>query len=216
MNTTRSRTILTSVNLKAWFSVRLRIPVIAVTLIISALSAGCGSTKMVHSWKSPDFKGPAFHKVLVIGLASQPDVRRVYEDAFVKHLQAAGIDGVASNTLLLTPQTAGKAAIGQAAARSGADAVLVTHLVKTVKEAVGDEPQPGIQEYVDTSWPGTYTPAGSTQIDVVTLETRLFDAASTRVVWSGTTETFAAQKLQQAIEDVSRIIVQQLKSQKML
>jgi hypothetical protein len=154
--------------------------------------------------------------VLVIGVATPPDVRRAYEDAFVKQLQVLGASGAVSYTLLPDAQSADKAAIKQAAAQSGADAVLLTRLVKVEKQAVVIPPDPGVQDRIDSAWLGTYTPVVAGQNTIVTLESRLFDADTGQIVWSGTTQTFDAEDLHRAISSTSRTIVNELAKQKML
>jgi hypothetical protein len=51
----------------------------ALTLIALALAA-CAATSLTNSWKSPDYKGPALKKLLVVGVSNQPVVRRTFED----------------------------------------------------------------------------------------------------------------------------------------
>jgi hypothetical protein len=187
-----------------------------ILLLACGLSAGCAPTEMVGAWRSPSFHGPSFKRVLVVDMAKRADVRRMYEDAFVQALGTAGATGLASYPLLTEAQMSDKAAIAAAVARSGADAVLVTRLVKVVKQEVVIPPRPSIQEYVDTAWPGTYTPTVAGENEIVTLRTRLFGAATQQPVWSGTTQTFDAQNLKQATSSVSRIIVKQLARQKLI
>jgi hypothetical protein len=189
---------------------------IGTAALVCVLAAGCGSTQMAHSWKSPAFKGPAFKKVLVIGRAAQPNVRQVYEDAFVKELHALGASGVGSHTLLSGAQTGDREAIMLAAAQSGADAVLLTRLVKVEKQDVVVPPEPGVQDRIDSAWPGTYTPVVAGQTEIVTLESRLFDADTGQLVWSCTTQTFDAADLQRAISSTARTIVKELARQKLL
>lgn len=185
-------------------------------LLLCGLSAGCATTQIDHSWKSPAVGGKTFQKVLVIGMAKRPDVRRTYEDAMVDQLRTAGVAGVASYSLLPDAQMTDKAAVNQAIAQSGADAVLMTRLVKRVEQDVVVPPSPRMQEYIDTAWPGTYTPTVAGQTDIVTLETKLFEAGSGRLAWSATTQTFDAQDLQRAISGVSRTITRELAKQHLI
>jgi hypothetical protein len=195
---------------------RARMARTAIALLFGVLSGGCANTQIEKSWKSPEFSGRSFKKVLVIGMATRPDVRRLYEDAFVKQLEAVGAAGVASYALLPDAQMTDRAAIDRAVAQSGADAVLVTRLVKVTKQDVVVPPSPRLQEYVDSAWPGTYTPIVAGQTDIATLETKLFDAATAQPVWSATVQQFDAGNLQRAMADVSRTITKELAKQKLL
>lgn len=192
---------------------RIRVAGAAMALLACGLLAGCIYTQMQSSLKEPGYSGPAFRQVLVIGMARRGDIRRIYEDAFVTQLAARGVQAVPSYTVLPDAQLTDKEAIGQAVARFGADAVLVTRLVKLEKQDVVMPPSPRMQEYVDTAWPGTYTPEVAGQTDIATLETKLFEAGSGRLAWSGTTRAFDAQDLQRATTDVSGAIVKELARQ---
>lgn len=199
-----------------WFPIRMRSATAAISLLLCAQAVGCGSTQMAHSWKSPMFKGPAFRKILVIGKAARPEVRQLYEDAFVRQLQTVGAAGTASYPLLADAQTADRAAIDRAVAQAGADAVLVTRLVKMERRDVVVPPEPGVQDRIDSAWPGTYTPVVAGQTDIATLEVKLFDAASGQLVWSATMQEFNAGDLQRATAGASRTIVKELVRKRLL
>ncbi len=185
-------------------------------LLIGGVSAGCGYTRMDRSWKSPEFHGPAFRKVLVVGVAANADVRRTYEDAFLEQLQARGVMGVAGSTLLGDSQTTDEAAITEAVAGTGADAVLLTRLVKVEPRAIEVPPEPGVWVKIQSAWPGTYTPVVGGYVDVVTLEIRLFGAANFFFNDTATTETFVAKNLRQAVGDLARTVTKELARRKLL
>lgn len=198
--------------------IRIRAPIafVGMALLACGLSAGCAPTELKSSWRSPTAGEPAFGRVMVIGMARRPDIRRMYEDAFVRQLGAMGVPCVASYTLLPDEQMTDKAAIAGAQLRSDSDAVLVTRLVNIVKQDLVVPPGPRLQEYVDTAWPGTYTPEVAGQTDIVTLETRLFDASTGQLVWSGMTQTFDAQNLKKAIPSIARTISNELAKQHLI
>ncbi len=186
-----------------------------IAMLIAGVSAGCASNRVENSWKSSEFSGRSFKKVLVIGVAKRADVRQLYENEFVKQLEGAGAAGVASHTMLSDAQMTDRAAIGQAVARCGADAVLVTRLVKLEKKAEVVQPDVRLEEYVADAMPGAYTPTDLGEVGIATLQARLFDAASARPVWSATIQVSAG-ALKPAVNDVSRTIVKELRSQKLL
>ncbi len=105
------------------------------------------------------------------------------------------------------------AAVRQAAARSGADAFLVTRLLNVRQEPVIVPPEPGVWVRIQSAWPGTYKPVVAGQTEIVTLETRLFPAGSDQPLWSGTTQTYDAADLHKAIPGTAKTIVKDLAKQ---
>ena len=55
--------------------------------LVAVLTSSSGkSIKMITSWFNPNYKGQTFHKILVIGVAQNPEVRADFEDAMRKTL----------------------------------------------------------------------------------------------------------------------------------
>jgi len=96
---------------------------VALGLIVLAV-VGCAGTALTKSWRSPDYKGQPFKKLLVVGVSEWPELRRSFEEEFVKELKAAGVNAVPSFVLL--PET-GQAdeAQTQAVKEAGADWLLL-------------------------------------------------------------------------------------------
>src|ERR1700751_5018745 len=78
---------------------------LALLLVMSAATGAMGkSTKLVASWKNPDYSGPAFHRILVLGMSAKPGVRADFEDALSKLVAHNGVEAIAGNTILLRPE----------------------------------------------------------------------------------------------------------------
>src|SRR6185436_1827283 len=97
-------------------------------LLLALAMAACASTTLTHSWESPDYKGPALKKLMVVGVSKQSGMRRSFEDGFVKQLKAAGVDAVPSYTLIPEDAQATETQLSQAVKQAGADGALVTRL----------------------------------------------------------------------------------------
>ena len=50
-------------------------------VLCGATFANGKSTKLVTSWKNPEYSGPRFHRILVLGMSAKPGVRADFEDA---------------------------------------------------------------------------------------------------------------------------------------
>ena len=56
--------------------------------VLIATGVHAGEHKLVNRWKAPQAKGKQFKKLLVIGITSDLEVRKAFENKFVSHLRA--------------------------------------------------------------------------------------------------------------------------------
>ena len=180
------------------------------------LLAGCSNSEMMNTWKSPDAVGAPFKKVLVVGVAKRPEVRKMYEDDFVKQLKAAGVEGVSSYGLIPDIAKATRDDVKRAAGKSGADAVLVTRLVKFDKQTYTPPTNVRAEIYLGTN--DEFTPSSESVTTVtVILENQLYQTAGEHKAWSGTTKSFDPNdNLARSISDLSALIVKTLTAQKLI
>src|SRR5215470_19674549 len=100
--------------------------------VITALSA-----KMVTSWFIPKYKGQTFHKVLVIGVAQDLEVRADFEDDMAAKISRPGIETIPGNQILLRPDPKAKPDLDYLRTQirvNHIDAVVVSRLLKIDKE----------------------------------------------------------------------------------
>jgi len=180
----------------------------ATVLVLGA----CVSTSLVNQWKSPEFSGPPVRKVLVVGVTQQASVRRVFEDEFASRLRAAGVEAVPSYTIIAEDGQAEQALLEKAVEEQGADGVLVTRLVKSEQKTqvtpgyYGPAPI-GFYGWYSAAWVGYYEPPMVYQYDVVTSETSLYSPPQSRLVWSGTTETFSPRDVKKETQGFAEVII---------
>ena len=162
--------------------------------LLAALLGGCASTSLVNQWKSPDYTGGPIRKIVVVGVSQQPSVRRSFEDEFAAKLNAAGVEAIPSYTVIPQDGKVDQAVLESAVQKAGADGVLIARLVKRQQETQvtpGYYSGGGFYGGYTAAWTGYYEMPTVYQYDVVTIETTLFSPAQSKLVWSGTTETFA-------------------------
>jgi hypothetical protein len=184
----------------------------AVLLCAALLTGACASTRLVNQWKSPEFSGPPLRKVLVVGVTSQPSVRRVFEDEFAAALRTAGVQAVQSYTVITQDGQAEQAVLEQALAKVGADAVLVTRLVRReqqtqITQAYYPPPAMGFYGWYSSAWVGYYEPPMVYTYDVVTVDTSLYSPPQSKLLWSGVTETFAPSDVKKSTADYAKVII---------
>ena len=76
---------------------------LAIVLGVATLAPG-KSTKLVASWKNPEYSGPPFHRILVLGMSANPGVRADFEDALSKLVARDAVEAIPGNTILLRPE----------------------------------------------------------------------------------------------------------------
>jgi hypothetical protein len=213
----------------------IRIPAMKAGLLaaITLLASGCASTSLVGDWQNPNYRGSPLTKILVIGIHDEGDKRRVFEDQFVAHLRAHGVDAVASYTLIPRDGQVPEEEIAKAVQASGANGVLITRVVRVDKETAVTTgysqytafpafgyggPPPYYNNYYgfySTAW-ATYYPPTVQQFDVVTLETNLWAVNGKEVLWSGTTEVTDPRNLYKATDEIINVITDALAKRKLI
>ncbi|MDT0294287.1 hypothetical protein ACFQ3R_01145 [Mesonia ostreae] len=121
-------------------------------LTLCIFFASCSSTKELSNWRKANTQNEQYHKVLVIGMGEDVDVRTTFEDKLSKSLNKNGINATGSieffgNQLLTVPKTleAWRPLIDQLKS-DNFDAVLVTKIVGVE----GRKANSGIVRYYNT------------------------------------------------------------------
>jgi len=166
------------------------------------LVAGCAAVPgplTTTTWRDPEFKGPPFTKIFVVGLSAQSLVdQRGFENLMVSTLQGAGVAAVPGWQYVPTDRTPDEGTMRAAVAQSGADAALLVRLSGfTTETAVGITSgvvaPVGSDMYVGWYQPGIVTDT----YQAATIYTTLFDARTARPVWTFNPATYNPATLQQ-------------------
>jgi hypothetical protein len=181
-------------------------------LLLALVAAGCASTRVIHQWSNPDYASPPrFKKLMVIGISQQQSIRRSFEDEFVTRLKAAGVDAVPGYRFITEEGPVEEPRLREAVAQAGADATLVTRLVRMEQRYQVSPsyypPPPGFGFYrgYAGAWYGYYDPQVY-PYEVYISETSLYDTAKNVLVWSGTVETTSAGISQDIVHYVEAVI----------
>jgi hypothetical protein len=204
-------------------SIRRRIA--AAILPVLLLAACVTSTKLVNVWEDPAYAGGPLKKIIVLGLGGEGATSQTFEDIFAAELKRRGVDAVPGYTLLPRDQQPSREAMEQAAKNAGADGFLVARLVKTQKEkqyTPGYSPAvvPGVGYYNNFygyySAAVTYSPPVAYEYELVTVETNLWDVRTGKLVWAGTTQTFAPGSVNQEAPGFAKLIINALAERKLI
>ena len=173
-----------------------RSPLLAVAAALCLTS--CASTRIVNQWRNSDYvASPRFQKVLVIGVSAQQSIRRTFEDEFVARLRERGASAEPSYRYIPEEGRVDEARIDQAVTMAGADAAIITRLVRVETRTQITPgfytPPPasalGFYPGYSAAWLGYYEPPRMYQYEVYISETSLYDIARNQLVWTGTAQS---------------------------
>ena len=172
-------------------------------MVAIAILTGCAaapSPTNTTAWRDPDFKGPRFTKVFVIGLSAQSLTdQRGFENVMVSAIQSIGVSAVPGWQYVPTDRMPDQTTMRAAIVQSGADAALLVRLSAPQTEGsvgvgtVGGTTAVGPNMYVGWYEPGIVT----TTYQAATIYTTLFDARTARAVWTYNPSTYSPAVLQQ-------------------
>jgi hypothetical protein len=182
-----------------------------VLAVLALAAAACASTKLVSVYADESFAGPAFEKLLVVGLGATEGGRAAFESAVVARLEAQGVVGAASHDVIVEMEDASRARVRRLARQEGYDAVLVTRLLDVRKETRYEPPVYG-DFYGYWGHYGGYVADPGYVIETTTLvmETSLFDTVTGKVVYSAESETFQPRSRNTVIEELVPLVVDDL------
>ena len=191
--------------------------VAAATLV----ATGCAPNALVNEWKSAGYTGRSFDRVLVLAATSDPEIRRVYEDAFVQELAAMGVTATPAHAVIQADGEVPAERIVQAVGEVRADAVLLTRMIGKERKAGSYAPLP-LQAGAKAEFYAVYQAGMATRAppphgyEVYTLETSLWDATDEALVWFSTSQTFQPGNAPGAAKDLADVVVKALRQQQLL
>jgi len=172
---------------------------LATVVLVIGCAAVPGPTNTT-TWKDPDFKGPPFWKVFVVGLSAQSlRDQRGFEDLMVSTLQRSGVAAVPGWQFVPTDRTPDQATIRAAVQRSGADAVLLVRISPVTTQGSLNYGMVGGSAAVSPDMSvGWYEPGlVSTTYQAATIYTTLFDVRTARPVWTFNPPTYSPATIEQ-------------------
>jgi len=179
------------------YSLRTALCLAALSLLVGCAAAP--SPVLSTTWRDPNYNGPPFKKIFVVGLSAQSlKDQRGFENLMVSTLQGAGVVAVPGWQFVSTDRTPDQATMRAAIAQSGADAALLVRLSGFKTETAigytsGVVVPDGPNMYVGWYEPGIV----SENYQAATIYTTLFDVKTAKPVWTFNPATYNPATLQQ-------------------
>jgi hypothetical protein len=194
--------------------------ILLMTLMVSA----CIPTQVTSVWKDPAYQRQP-QKIMVIGVALTPAIKKIVEDEFVRQFKSRGVDAVASYTLLLAEQLNDHDAVIAAKLKNqGADAVLISRFVSQRNEQYFapediEYPPPyyaNCWDYYEMCAQSIYSPSYKAEDEYAVMETNLYDAGNDKLIWAVASETVMLGSDLEQIKSYIRVIVKSMVEKKLL
>jgi hypothetical protein len=174
-----------------------RVRALFLAVVALAFAAGCAPNQLLQQHANPEYVGKPFKRVLVVAVTHENVLGRVFEDRMVALLGQRGIKGVPAYAALGTSGAADEATLRAAIAATGADGMLITRTTSVDQSSVTSPGYTvtvgigtgwgGFYNYYSGVWQTTYVPPQTTVTGPTRTvsETRLFDAKTGTLAWSG-------------------------------
>lgn len=183
------------------------------------LLSACASTQIQSIQPAADFHSARIRRVLIVSIASTPQIRKILEEEFARQWKERGVEAVASLAVLPPEATLDKAGVAPFAKAQGYDSVLVTRVMKRQK-IKAEIVQPGFQvpagsppdetDLTDYINGVVASPEYGKEYDVVFLRTNLYDVDTEHLLWSCRSNTLIAEDVPRLIGPFVKIILKNL------
>ena len=193
-------------------------------LAIAALGllAGCATSKLISQQANPQYVGKPLKSVMVVGVTADEIVRRTFEDRVVALLGQRGIKGIPGYSAVGARGRVQEAELREAIAKSGAEGVMITRVIRIDRSSTTVPGSTlavssGFYGYYGGVWETVSVPAQTVTGSTWTVsETRLFDAKTGALAWTGLVDTKENDKLDAAMTQYINVIFDAMVGDKVL
>ncbi|MEA1949716.1 MAG: hypothetical protein U9N83_20780 [Thermodesulfobacteriota bacterium] len=194
------------------------------TILSGVLIIACAGTKLTHTQVDESREGKPVSNILVIGVTykEKEKVRRSFEDRFVAHLRAAGVEAISSGDAISIPTDLmlEKDEILKAVNKFNNDAVIITHVLGKDEKEFYTPParsrSRGYYGYYGRAFGYAHGPGYTSTNTFYRLATNLYDVKTEKLIWSGTSETLNPGSVKQMIDDVIKVVIKDLQKNNLI
>jgi len=203
---------------------------LSIFLLTVLTTVSAKSIKIVTSWFNPKYEGQTFHKVLVIGVAQNLEVRADFEDVMASKIARPGIDTIPGNQILLRPDPKAKPDLDYLRAQirdHHIDAVVVSRLLKidtkvtSIPSSTYIAPFPyyySFYGYLGAVYPVIYDPGYERKDTTVSVETNVYATSKPDgdLVWTGVSDSFNPKSAKKVADGLVKEVPRQMEKDGLL
>ena len=194
------------------------------------LAVDAKSVKMITSWFNPNYQGHTFHKVLVIGVAQNLEVRADFEDNMAAQIARPGVETIPGNYILLRPDPDVKLDLDYLRGQihdNHIDAVVVSRLLKVEKKvtyvpsSTYIAPYPyyySFYGYLGAVYPTIHDPGYTREDTTVSVETNVYATGKPDgdLVWNGVSKSFNPKSAKKIADGLVKEVPKQMENDGLL
>jgi hypothetical protein len=199
-------------------------------LMVVLAAVDAKSVKMITSWFNPNYEGHTFHKILVIGVAKNLEVRADFEDEMAAQIARPGIETIPGNHILLRPDPDVKLDLDYLRGQirdNHIDAVVVSRLLKVEKKVTSIPsstyiaPYPyyySFYGYLGAVYPTVYDRGYTREDTTVSVETNVYATGKPDgdLVWNGVSKSFNPKSAKKVADGLVKEVPKQMESDGLL
>jgi hypothetical protein len=202
-----------------------------ITILACLFLSSCANTKFTKQWVNEDFNEEPYDDILVLVVADKMGNRQDAENYIVEKLGETGIDAIPSYDILPKTEEIDREAVGRAIDGLQLDAVIVMYATGVTEEeyyipsrrfgiysgyGYGHAHYGSFYDYYPHAYSYVYLPGYDNTHYVVALETSLFDLDSGDMIWSGQSNTFAPDSVDDVIHNITELTIKELQKKKII
>ena len=203
---------------------------LGIFLLIALGTVSAKSIKIVTSWLNPKYQGQKFHKILVIGVAQNLEVRADFEDEMASKITRPGIETIPGNHILLRPDPNAKPDFDYLRGQirdNHIDAVIVSRLLKVDKKVISVPsstyiaPYPyyySFYGYLGAVYPVVYDPGYEREDTTVSVETNVYATSKPDgdLVWTAVSDSFNPKSAKKVADGLVKEVPKQMEKDGLL
>jgi hypothetical protein len=191
--------------------------------LLLVVVTGCASTKIVETWRDPEFQGPInFKRTLVVALHPDPALRRVAENTIVERIGRTR--AIAGSQLLTEEERHSRAKLNYRLSKGDVDGVVTIaiagtrQLVGRADDVANDEP---FYTYYDRAAAFTASPGSAETETAYRVETRIYAlrpgaGGGGKLIWTAVSDTVDPNNAHDAVQDIAKAVGGELRKQKLI
>lgn len=199
----------------------------SIQVLILLILTGCGTTKIVNSWKSDQLPDIRLKQVAVIALIDDIAYRRAFENAFTSELQNLGVESYSGLNLFPLDRKYSKEEMDQILNDKNVEAIIIVTTAgsERTKEYVPENNYPPYSMY---NYYGYYNynyydpyrynrnPGYYRETQIQKIEAVIFDRNTDKLIWTAKSQTTNPGSLIEFAKDVSTTLIKKMKEDRVV
>jgi hypothetical protein len=195
----------------------------ALLFAAALLTLSCATMRVTNQWRDETFQGLPYKNIMVVALTKRPDLRQPMEDEFSRQIKARGGEAAACYVCIPDVDKITREELVKVGAGMGIEAYLVVRILRTdiqMESYRSSIPSPagdyGTDSMLNMQLWGSPDPPMQKKREVATLESRLYDGKSAKLVWRSIIESVNSSREGSEIPGFVRTVLSALEDEKLI